>query len=167
MKQQWKYRLWSASNNNWWFKTFLRCTILHPHLPPRFTQLSWLFGSHGSFVANKCVVICNTETQWKDCDEARIRTRQLQRVETLEIPRPQHDHWNTGAKEDQSWTPMGQETDKCPAPTNQIVGRGSDPMIALCWSYHRVWAPTCRRAIKRPAQFLTTKHVNCRITSTL
>ena len=38
----------------------LLCANLHPHLPPRFTQLSWLFGSLGGLLAYKCVVTSNT-----------------------------------------------------------------------------------------------------------
>ena len=38
----------------------LRCTNLHPHLPLRFSQFSWLFGSHGGPLAHKCVVTDNT-----------------------------------------------------------------------------------------------------------
>ena len=37
-------------------KPVLRCANIHPHLPPRFTQLSWLFGLHGGFLAHyECV----------------------------------------------------------------------------------------------------------------
>ena len=46
MKPQRKYRLGTASNNYWGFKPILRGPNLHPHLPLRFTQFSWLFGSH-------------------------------------------------------------------------------------------------------------------------
>ena len=32
---------------------------LHSHLPPRFTQFSWLFGSHGGLLAHQCVIMGN------------------------------------------------------------------------------------------------------------
>ena len=55
---------------------------VYPHLPPRFTQFNWMFASTGSLLAHQFVVTGNNEDQWNGCDEARIRTRQLQRVET-------------------------------------------------------------------------------------
>ena len=57
----------------------------------------------------------SSREQLKYCGEARIMTRQLQRVE---IP---GDPWGVSnttetleQKKTTSWTPMGQETDKCP-----------------------------------------------------
>ena len=82
MKPQRKYRHRTASNNKWGFIPVLLVPNLHPNLPPRFTHFSWLFGSHGGPLAYQCVVTGNNYSQWKDCDEARIRFRELQRVET-------------------------------------------------------------------------------------
>ena len=45
MKTQRKCRIGTASNNYWAFKPVLRRANLHYHLPPRFTQFSWLFGA--------------------------------------------------------------------------------------------------------------------------
>ena len=59
MKPQRKYRLGTASNNNWGFKPVLRGPNLHPYLPLRFTQLSWLFGLHGGILAPQCVITGN------------------------------------------------------------------------------------------------------------
>ena len=46
MKPQRKYRLGTVSNNYWGegggVKPVLRGANLHPHLPLRFTQFSWL-----------------------------------------------------------------------------------------------------------------------------
>ena len=55
------------------------------HLPPRFTQFSWLFGLHGGLLAHQSAVTGKT-IQSKYCDEARIMTRQLQRVESPTNP---------------------------------------------------------------------------------
>ena len=61
-KRQRKNRLGTASNNYWGggFKPVLRGPNLHPHLPPRFTQFSWLFGSHGGLLAHQCVITGNS-----------------------------------------------------------------------------------------------------------
>ena len=41
MKPQRKFCLGTASNNYWGSVPVLRCTNLHPHLSPRFTQFGW------------------------------------------------------------------------------------------------------------------------------
>ena len=124
MNPQRKYRLGMASNNYWGWggggrgvKPVLRGPNLHPHLPLLFIQFSWLFGSHGGLLAHQCFIKGNNENQCNDRDEAKIRTRQLQRVETPGAPMGVSNITET---QEQKKTSMGQETDKCPAPTNQI-----------------------------------------------
>ena len=126
MKPQRKYRLGTGLGRlviitggwGWGVKPVLRCTNLHLHLPPQFTQFNWLFGSHGGLLAYKCVVTGNTKNQLKDCDQARMRTRQLQCVETRGDSLGVSNTTNTlEQKNTTSWAPMGQETDKCQAPT--------------------------------------------------
>ena len=60
-------------------KPVLLIPNLHPHLPPRFIQLSWLFASHGGLIAHKCVVTATIKVSEKT-GKARVRIRQLQRV---------------------------------------------------------------------------------------
>ena len=60
-----------------------------------------------------------------------MRTRQLQRVETLgDALGVSNTNEPLKQKKTTSWAPMGRETDKCPALTNQIV--------SFMLGYHRV-----------------------------
>ena len=122
MKPERKYRLETASNNYWegGGVSVLRRVNLHPHLPPRFTQLSWLFGSHGGFLAHQTFTLIfhnlvvrlawmssftdNNLNQCKVCDEARMRARQLRRVKTPGDPLGVS---NTTEMKTTSWTPNG------------------------------------------------------------
>ena len=64
-------------------KPVLRGPNLYPHLPLRFTQFSWLFGgSPGGLLAHQCDITGNNYNQRNNRNEAKMRTRQLQRVET-------------------------------------------------------------------------------------
>ena len=70
MKSQRKYRLGTVSNNSWGWRgggglePVLRRANLHAHLP-RFTQFTWLFGSHGGLLAHQCVVTVNMKINEK------------------------------------------------------------------------------------------------------
>ena len=102
------------------FNPVLRALNLHPHLPLRFTQFSWLFGSHGGLLAHQCVITAQLKSMkrppWSKDENSTVTTRwdtwrSMSVSNTTETPEQ---------KKTTSWTSMGQETDKCPAPTNQI-----------------------------------------------
>ena len=72
----------------------------------------------------------------------------IQRLETLWDPWGVSNTTETlEQKKITSWTPIGQETDKCLAPINQIV--------SFVLGLHSFWAPTHRHAFKRTAKLLT------------
>ena len=59
MKPQQRYSLGTTSNNYRGLTPVLRRLNLHPHLPPRFTQFSWLVGTREGLLAHQCVLIGN------------------------------------------------------------------------------------------------------------
>ena len=129
MKPQRKNRPGTASNNycggGGGFKLVLRRINPHPHPPPRFTQFSWLFGSHGGLLAHQCVV-----TTIK-INEKTVMERQLQRVETPGNPLGISNTTETlQQKKATSWNPMGQETDKSPG--NKINLYNLETLIVGC-----------------------------------
>lgn len=112
---------------------------LHP--PLRFKTLSRLFGWYGELLIHQWVIAGNN---WinvkKKHDETKMRTRLIQRVETA------WESWDvntTGTLEQKtttSWTQLGEETNKYPAPINQI--------FSCILGAITVWTSTNQRAIK-------------------
>lgn len=63
MTLQRNYRVIITGRGRMGIKANLRGPNLIPNLPPRFTQLSWLFGSHGGLLAYQRVITGNKYNQ--------------------------------------------------------------------------------------------------------
>ena len=98
----------------------------------------------------------------KAYDESEMRTRQKRIVTPGEPKGVKQHHWNTGAKENTSWTANDQATDKTKSSPNQLyVG-------PITESDARPTGVQLKREAKLLAVIgLITEHADCRITFVL
>ena len=108
---QQKYRLGTVNNRllgGGGFKRVLLDPNPRPQILPRFKT----FGPHEGFLTHQWINIGYKQITNMAYDESEMRTRQKRIVTLGEFEGVEQYHRNTGAKENHSWTPNDQATDK-------------------------------------------------------